>query len=83
MKLTCQTAAGRVRDGGFHIDEKESMVQIAVTVENLSAAGDDELANQVQKRMREVFGLRIQIEIGESGSLPAFEMKAKRWNVSI
>ncbi|HCR28619.1 MAG TPA: phenylacetate--CoA ligase [Opitutae bacterium] len=66
-----------------HIDEKESMVQVAVTVENLSAAGDDELANQVQKRMREVFGLRIQIEIGESGSLPAFEMKAKRWNVSI
>ena len=28
VKLTCQTAAGRVRDGGFHIDEKECDVMI-------------------------------------------------------
>lgn len=66
-----------------NIDEKESMVQVAVTIENLSSSSDEELSSLVQKRMREVFGLRIQIMVAESGSLPAFEMKAKRWNVSI
>lgn len=66
-----------------NIDEKDSMVQVAVTIENLSAESDEELTAQVQKRMREVFGLRVQIEVAERGSLPAFEMKARRWNVSI
>jgi phenylacetate-CoA ligase len=66
-----------------NIDEKESMVQVAIAIENLSTASDEKLASQVQKRMREVFGLRIQIEVAERGSLPAFEMKARRWNVSI
>ena len=66
-----------------NIDEKDSMVQVAVTIENLSPVRDEALVDQVQKRMREVFGLRIQVEFGESGALPAFELKARRWNVSI
>ena len=66
-----------------NIDEKDSMVQVAVKIENLSFTRDEELIDQVQKRMREVFGLRIQVQVAESGTLPAFEMKARRWNVSI
>ena len=66
-----------------NIDEKDSMVQVAVKIENLSSTRDEELIDQVQKRMREVFGLRIQVQAAESGTLPAFEMKARRWNVSI
>ena len=66
-----------------NIDEKDSMVQVAVKVENLSSTRDEELVDQVQKRMRDVFGLRIEVEVAESGTLSAFEMKARRWNVSI
>ena len=66
-----------------NIDEKDSMVQVAVKIENLSSTRDGDLIDQVQKRMREVFGLRIQVQAAESGTLPAFEMKAMRWNVSI
>lgn len=66
-----------------NIDEKDFMVQVAVKVENLSSTRDEELVDQVQKRMRDVFGLRIQVEVAESGTLPTFEMKARRWNVWI
>ncbi|MCH2388172.1 MAG: AMP-binding protein [Opitutales bacterium] len=66
-----------------NIDEKDFMVQVAVRVENLSSTRDEELVDQVQKRMRDVFGLRIQVEVAESGTLPTFEMKARRWNVWI
>ena len=66
-----------------NIDEKDFMIQVAVRAENLSSTRDEELVDQVQKRMRDVFGLRIQVEVAESGTLPTFEMKARRWNVWI
>ncbi len=64
------------------VDKRNSMVQAALRVENVSSNPDGELAEAMEKRMREVFGLRIPISIVATGSLPQFEMKAKRWNIS-
>ena len=66
----------------YHPNE-DLMLSGANLMDIATETGDEELTAQVQKRMREVFGLRVQIEVAKRGSLPAFEMKARRWNVSI
>lgn len=64
------------------IDGAGSMVQVSITIENTSSFDDGELKISVEKRMREVFGLRIPISVLSEGSLPQFEMKARRWKIT-
>ena len=47
----------------------------------LEAEADDEMAVALQARLREVLTLRIPVTAVAAGSLPAFEVKAKRWVV--
>lgn len=65
-----------------NVSKLDSMFQAQVQIENLSAMEDGKLKESLQKRLREVFALRIPVEVAEAGKLPQFEMKAKRWNVS-
>jgi phenylacetate-coenzyme A ligase PaaK-like adenylate-forming protein len=58
------------------------MVQASIQVENISDVEDEPMRIKLQKRLREVFALRIPVDVVKSGTLPQFEMKAKRWNVS-
>ncbi|WP_235820358.1 phenylacetate--CoA ligase family protein [Halalkalibacter krulwichiae] len=52
----------------------EEMDQIKVKVETENEGIKDDL----QKRLRDRVGLRVQVDVVENGSLPRFEMKAKR-----
>lgn len=63
------------------IDRKQSMIQASITVENQSGESDEALIDGFEKRLREAFALRIPVTVAAPGSLPRFEMKAKRWNV--
>jgi len=65
-----------------NISKSDSMFQAQIQVENLSEMEDGNLKEALQKQLREVFALRIPVEVAEAGKLPQFEMKAKRWNVS-
>ncbi len=63
------------------VDMTGSMVQASMTVENVSHVDDGILSLEFEKRLREVFSLRIPVKVVVPGVLPSFEMKAKRWNV--
>jgi len=65
-----------------NISRQDSMVQASIQVEKISNVEDESLKMELQKRLREVFALRIPVDIAEPGTLPQFEMKAKRWKVS-
>ncbi len=65
-----------------NISKSDSMVQAQISVENLSDFEDSDLKTLLQKRLREVFALRLPVEVVEPGTLPQFEMKAKRWRIS-
>jgi phenylacetate-CoA ligase len=60
--------------------EKESMKEIRIVLEPCSDQGSAAaLEEQVSQRMRERIGLRPQVELVAPGSLPRFELKAKRF----
>jgi phenylacetate-CoA ligase len=52
---------------------REQMAQVKVQVE-----APEELVERLQRRLREGVGLRIDVERVANGSLPRFEMKARR-----
>jgi phenylacetate-CoA ligase len=60
--------------------EKESMKEIRIVLEPCSDQGSTAaLEEQVRQRMRERIGLRPQVELVAPGTLPRFELKAKRF----
>ncbi len=65
-----------------NIGRQDSMVQARIQVENISKVEDESLKTGLQNRLREVFALRIPVDVAEPGTLPQFEMKAKRWKIS-
>ena len=60
------------------VDQRGALPEICLRIENLGAATAQE---DLEKRLRAVFSMRIPVEAVESGTLPVFEVKAKRWKV--
>ena len=58
------------------VDEREALPEVRVRVE-----GGPEAAQELEAKLRTAFGLRIPVEAVENGTLPVFEVKAKRWRV--
>ena len=56
------------------IDESSAMTELSMKVE-----ASVEVAGAVEKALTEAFSLRIPVQVAEIGSLPRFEMKARRW----
>ena len=56
------------------VDQAASMIEVKIRAET-----SIELAKSLEKALTEAFSLRIPVESVDSGSLPRFEMKAKRW----
>lgn len=62
------------------IFEKEAMREIRIILEPCSGQGSAEpLVEDVSQRLRERIGLRPQVELVAPGTLPRFELKAKRF----
>ena len=61
--------------------EKESMKEIRIVLEPCSdqSTTTGALVEQVSQRMRKRIGLRPQVELVAPGTLPRFELKAKRF----
>ena len=64
----------------FQVIEKthQSMAELEVSIEADPRARPD-LAERVAKELGDAFTLRIPVRMVESGSLPRFEFKSKRW----
>jgi phenylacetate-CoA ligase len=57
---------------------RQSMAELEVSIEASPAAGPD-LADKVARELADAFTLRIPVRLVESGALPRFEFKSKRW----
>ena len=75
------TAVEKILRGFDDVDEFQliawrdgQMDQLKVRVED-RMNDPDRIANEIQLRL----GLRVEVEVVESGSLPRFEMKGKRF----
>lgn len=60
------------------VDERRAMPEISLRVE---PSGEHSPAEELERRLRDVFSMRIPVAAVGSGSLPVFEVKAKRWKV--
>ncbi|MEO6741282.1 MAG: hypothetical protein ABIP20_13610, partial [Chthoniobacteraceae bacterium] len=58
-----------------HVSRNGTMTELAVEVES----DDDTAAARVAAKFTEAFTLRIPVARVESGTLPRFELKARRW----
>jgi phenylacetate-CoA ligase len=70
---------GGIAEYRVEIAAVRSMVELRLKVEPESGVRHEDLAHRLETALRDAFGLRIPAEIVPSGSLPRFEMKAKRW----
>lgn len=62
------------------ISQAQEMNEMAIQVEVADGVVNfSELASQIEKAFRLNFSLRIPVKIVSAGTLPRFEMKAKRW----
>ena len=58
---------------------RDAMQEMKVILEPNPKGSGQDLAERVEKRVRERIGLRTQVEVVAEGSLPRFELKAKRF----
>ncbi|HQZ27476.1 MAG TPA: hypothetical protein PK648_04960, partial [Verrucomicrobiales bacterium] len=59
----------------------QSMEELEVTIEAEERAKADlsDLAERVARELADAFTLRIPVHLVETGTLPRFEFKSKRW----
>jgi phenylacetate-CoA ligase len=61
------------------IDKRSPLTQVSIRIET---EGDSTMVSEeLQKQFRTALQMRISVETVDAGSLPVFEMKAKRWNI--
>ena len=61
------------------IDKRSPLTQVSIRIETND---DPQLVTaELQKQFRTALQMRIDVNVVETGSLPVFEMKAKRWNI--
>jgi phenylacetate-CoA ligase len=71
----CDVAEYRVEVSTAH-----ALHEIALVMEPSTACADvDSLRHEIESALRIAFNLRVPVEIAPEGSLPRFEMKARRW----
>ena len=62
------------------IDTEDAMTRMTLIVEPIpERAGKVSLATDLRERLRGALSLRVPVKLAEPGTLPRFEMKAKRW----
>lgn len=62
------------------IRSKRAMTELELEVEPASDCLDTKaMVDHIEHEMRDVFAMRIPVKLVPPGSLPRFEMKAKRW----
>ena len=60
------------------VDQRGELPEISLLIESF---GGGAVAGELAARLRSVFSMRIPVRAVESGTLPVFEVKAKRWKV--
>jgi phenylacetate-CoA ligase len=61
------------------VGRKSAMTEVSIAIETSHHNTAAMTAQRLEGALRSVFSLRIPVMVAESGSLPRFEMKARRW----
>lgn len=61
------------------ICRRRAMTEMLIRLEPTPAADGPALAHELERRVQSRFSLRAQVSLCPPGSLPRFEMKARRW----
>lgn len=65
-----------------HVTKVESLTEMRLEIEPAPACPDTkELVSRMQRTFQESLSLRVPIQLAASGSLPRYELKARRWVV--
>lgn len=71
---------GGVAEYQVAVTTRGPLTELALTVEPLPDAVAATLVRQLNEAFESAFALRVPITLAAAGSLPRFEMKAKRWS---
>ena len=62
------------------VDRSRDLMELSLRIEPMTGCAEAEaLAGRVQHALHGAFNLRVPVALAPTGSLPRFEMKAKRW----
>jgi len=67
-----------VRDYQVEIDKRSTLPEVTVRFE---ASDDRDPSDELAKHLRATFQMRLEVERVPAGTLPVFEMKARRWRI--
>jgi phenylacetate-CoA ligase len=70
-------ATGRVTEYRVHVDTSQTLAELLIEVE--PAGSDEGLSEELEKKLNRAFAIRIPVHCVAPGTLPRFELKAKRW----
>lgn len=71
-------AESEVEEFRVELEEAAGMLEMRVVAEPRPGAGEG-LSSRLEEALRRAFHLRVPVELAAAGSLPRFEMKARRW----
>jgi phenylacetate-CoA ligase len=75
IRAESEVAEFRVELGGV-----AALAELRVIVEPIAGSGDGQaLRVRLERALRETFHLRLPVALAAPGSLPRFELKARRW----
>ncbi len=73
-------ALAEVAEYRVELHTRDAMTEMVLHVEPAATCGDGRaLAERIEARMRSRFNLRVPVVLCAPGTLPRFEMKARRW----
>ncbi len=72
-------AGGGVEEYRVHVRYQQALVELDVEIEPASGVDGPALAARLVERFQHAFALRVPVAIAPAGTLPRFEMKARRW----
>jgi phenylacetate-CoA ligase len=71
---------GGVAEYQVRVNTAETLTQVALNIEPLPTVSDAAaLARSLETALQTAFNLRVPVSLAPAGSLPRFEMKARRW----
>jgi phenylacetate-CoA ligase len=71
----------QVADYQIEVDKTKPLAELRLQVEPVHASAGANLANEIQDTIQNTFHLRVPVTMVSPGTLPRYEMKAKRWKV--
>jgi phenylacetate-CoA ligase len=73
---------GEIAEYQVNISTSNALHEISIQIEAVAGANADSLAQALQKKFETAWSLRVPVAAVAPGTLPRYELKARRWIVS-